>query len=386
MYHLLTPMPLPTMSSNSSDASSDLNIAGLNNRLARYIDTVRQLELKKGNLTKKLKKVEEFRDSELEERDKERKVVLNELKHRLTQEKDEIEKAKKNCEREVQENMRLVGLVQRQNKGLKTLRTKNDNCTKQFNEQENAVKEIDQENEKMSNEVFRLKDNISKNTEKLESLTIDALQEKKKKEDTESELGIVRKEQNDQKRNTSEIRKETTKRKFRQEIENDKLDIEQHFQKCLKEMRNKAVEELKDDLESIEKFQNRKVNLLENELCSEIGENLKVRENLKDMKRKKEDYSKKLIILEGKCARLEEEIASIENTIQIQQQEQGEELTEKETKISDLKSQLDNLKSSQRKLISDKIEDDGIGRRTYQWIWLIWFCNMKSIVDKQILN
>ena len=73
------------------------------------------------------------------------------------------------------------------------------------------------------------------------------------------------------------------------------------------------------------------------------------------MKRKKEDYSKKLIILEGKCARLEENIASIENTIQIQQQEQGEELIEKETKISDLKSQLDNLKSSQRKLISDKI-------------------------------
>ena len=155
------------MSSNSSDASSDLNIAGLNNRLARYIDTVRQLELKKGNLTKKLKRVEEFRDSELEERDKERKVVLNELKHRLTQEKDEMEKAKKNCEREVQENMRLVGLVQRQNKGLKTLRTKNDNCTKQFNEQDNALKEIDQENEKKSNEVFRLKDNICKNTESL---------------------------------------------------------------------------------------------------------------------------------------------------------------------------------------------------------------------------
>jgi hypothetical protein len=76
-YHLLPQMPLTSMMSNKSDASSDLNIAGLNNRLSRYIDTVRQLELKKGNLTKKLKKVEEIRDSELEERDKERNSVLN---------------------------------------------------------------------------------------------------------------------------------------------------------------------------------------------------------------------------------------------------------------------------------------------------------------------
>ena len=75
-FHLPTPMPLPNMNSNKSDASSDINIAGLNNRLARYIDTVRQLELKKRNLTKKLKKVEEIRDSELEEREKERKVFL----------------------------------------------------------------------------------------------------------------------------------------------------------------------------------------------------------------------------------------------------------------------------------------------------------------------
>ena len=57
------------------------------------------------------------------------------------------------------------------------------------------------------------------------------------------------------------------------------MAIEQHFLRCLEEMRNKAVEELQDDLESIEKFQNRKVQLLENELCSEIGENLIMKKN-----------------------------------------------------------------------------------------------------------
>ena len=92
-------MPLSKMKSYKSDASSDMDIAGLNNRLARYIDTARHLELKKGS----------------------------------------------------------------------------DNLTKQFHKQANSQNEVDQENEKMSHEVFRLKGNISKNTVKLESLIKDAL-------------------------------------------------------------------------------------------------------------------------------------------------------------------------------------------------------------------
>ena len=73
------------------------------------------------------------------------------------------------------------------------------------------------------------------------------------------------------------------------------------------------------------------------------------------MKKQKEDFSQKLIILEGKCVRLEEDILSIKNIIQIQEQEQAEESSQKEFQSSDLRDELENLKSTHRKLIAEKI-------------------------------
>ena len=346
------------MEENSSNETSEMDIVGLNNRLARYIDTVRQLELKKGSLKKKLKKVEEIRDSELTEKEKERNFVVAEMKRRLTVEKDELEKAKENCKKEVEENMRLAGMIQRQSKNLKNLRSKHESLAKHRNEEGIRVKETEEENEKGGNEVFGLKNSINKCQDQVESLAIDLKQERQAAKELENELGKTKKDQNEKDRNKTEIRKETTKRKFREEIEKDRLDIQQHFQKCLKEMRHKAVDEFKDDLESIEAIQSKKVKKLENELCSEIGENLKMKENLNDLKKKKADCSQKLTILEGKCSRMEEEIARTEKNIQVQQNENKEELSGKQGKTFNLKSQLQNLKSSHRKLISDKISLD----------------------------
>ena len=48
------------MEETPQNETSETDIVGLNNRLARYIDTVRQLELKKGSLKKKLKSMPQF--------------------------------------------------------------------------------------------------------------------------------------------------------------------------------------------------------------------------------------------------------------------------------------------------------------------------------------
>ena len=340
------------------EALPEADIVGLNNRLARYIDTVRQLERRKETLTKKLKKVKEIRSIEQEERDKEKNTILNDLQIRLRIEQDGLENAKDICEREVKENMRLVGLIQKQGKTLKNMKNKNNRLTKNVNEQTSVMKELDLECGRVKEEVSKLKDGIKKHDVKIKEILNDFLTEQSNMDGYAAQLEALKKENNVKAKNISKTRRDTTKRKFRKEIEGKNIDAEQHFQACLKDMRNKALEDMEGDIESIEKIQTEKLNELEEDLCDAVGESSKNKELLKNMIRREKEASKSLMILEDKCAKLQEDIHSANYLTETQKKEQDESKSQKNHEIERLKNQLCSIKSDQRKLMAEKIALD----------------------------
>ena len=306
--------PNPDMpeSSRLTRKEEKQSLQNLNNRLAGYIDRVRQLQQENMKLNHQIKTVEEYQSKE-----------ITNVKDLYDKQIDELKEAL-------------------------------DNMNKQYNQLKVGAEGLLQENED-------LKDKKAEAEKKLAELKRHLDDEQLKRADLENTCARL---EEDLKFKMSVLEKELVEVKTRKEIEINEMDgklqeeYEDRLQKALEELREVYDKQMQGSREDFAKLYDDRVRDLQSQLTSERGNNASSGQELKESRSRIEQLISKVSDLEGANLALNQKIADMAQDMEDQKSAHRAQMAAKDDEIKRLLDELANQLKEYQNLQDIKVQLD----------------------------
>ena len=306
--------PNPDMpeSSRLTRKEEKQSLQNLNNRLAGYIDRVRQLQQENMKLNHQIKTVEEYQSKE-----------ITNVKDLYDKQIDELKEAL-------------------------------DNMNKQYNQLKVGAEGLLQENED-------LKDKKAEAEKKLAELKRHLDDEQLKRADLENTCARL---EEDLKFKMSVLEKELVEVKTRKEIEINEMDgklqeeYEDRLQKALEELRDVYDKQMAQSRDDFAKLYDDRVRDLQSQLTSERGSNASSSQELKESRSRIEQLISKVSDLEGANLALNQKIADMAQDMEDQKSAHRAQMAAKDDEIKRLLDELANQLKEYQNLQDIKVQLD----------------------------
>ena len=308
------PSPEYPESSRLTRKEEKQSLQNLNNRLAGYIDRVRQLQQDNAKLTHQIKTVEEYQSKE-----------INNVKDIYDKQVDDLKAALDNMNKQYNQlKVGAEGLLQ-ENEELKDKATKRErdlaNSTHHVNALEEEIRSLNDKMRKLEAERVRAQDELKDALPELDALRKKLAELKRvlddeqlKKADLENQCQRL---EEDLKFKLQLLEKELTEVKARKEIEIHEMDgklqeeYEDRLQKALDELRGVYDKQMAQNREDFAKLYDDRVRELQTQLTNERGSNASSFQELKESRARIEALVAKISDLENANLALNQKIADM---------------------------------------------------------------------------
>jgi len=355
------PNPEMPESSRLTRKEEKQSLQNLNNRLAGYIDRVRQLQQENMKLNHQIKTVEEYQSKEITNVKDLYDKQIDDLKEALDSMNKQYNQLKVGAE----------GLLQ-ENEDLKDKSTKRDrdlaNSNNHVNALEDEVRNLNSKMAKLQNEREKAEEELRDALPELEQLKKKLAELKRhlddeqlKKADLENTCARL---EEDLKFKMSVLEKELVEVKTRKEIEINEMDgklqeeYEDRLQKALEELREVYDKQMAQSRDDFAKLYDDRVRDLQQALTTERGNNASSAQERKEARSRIEHLISKVSDLEGANLALNQKIADMAQDMEDQKSAHRAQMAAKDDEIKRLLDELANQLKEYQNLRDIKVQLD----------------------------
>lgn len=355
--------PYPDMpeSSRLSRKEEKLTLQNLNNRLAGYIDKVRQLQKDNAKLTKQIKHIEEYQSKEVTNVKQIYDTEIDSLKEALDGLSRQYNQLKVASEGLLNENEDLKDTLRRKDNDLKntgdtvtSLQDEVRQLNSRLGDMENAKTKTQEKLDEVLPEIARLKEKLNDAKKQLDDEVL-------RKAELENQCQRL---DEDLKFKISLLEQQLEEVKTRKEIEITEMDgklqeeYEDRLQKALNELRDVYDKQMAQNREDFAKLYETRVNELQNHLSSERGKASSSTSSLAEARNRIETLVTKISELEGANLKLNQKISDLAQDIEDQNSNHKAQLTAKDDEIKRLLDELNNQMNEYQTLMDTKVALD----------------------------
>lgn len=355
--------PYPEMpeSSRLTRKEEKQTLQNLNNRLAGYIDKVRQLQRDNAKLNKQIKHIEEYQSKE----------VTN-VKQLYDQEIDSLKDALDGLSRQYNQlKVASEGLLN-ENEELKDTLKRKDNDLKNTSD---AMSALQEEIRHLTNKMGDIENQRKKTQDKLDEVLPEVQKLKERLNEAKKQLDdeVLRKAEleNQCQRLDEELKfkiqlleQQVEEVKTRKEIEITEMDgklqeeYEDRLQKALSELREVYDKQMAQNREDFSKLYESRVAELQSQLANERGRASSSTQALSESKSRIESLVSRVSELESANLKLNQKISDLAQNIEDQNSGHRAQLAAKEDEIKRLLDELSNQLNEYQALMDTKVALD----------------------------
>lgn len=355
--------PYPDMpeSSRLSRKEEKLTLQNLNNRLAGYIDKVRQLQRDNAKLNKQIKHIEEYQSKEVTNVKQIYDTEIDSLKEALDGLSRQYNQLKVASEGLLNENEDLKDTLRRKDNDLKntgdtvtSLQDEVRQLNSRLGDMENAKKKTQEKLDEVLPEIARLKEKLNDAKKQLDDEVLRKAELENQCQRLDEELKFK----------ISLLEQQLEEVKTRKEIEITEMDgklqeeYEDRLQKALNELRDVYDKQMAQNREDFAKLYETRVNELQNHLASERGKASSSTSSLAEARNRIETLVTKISELEGANLKLNQKISDLAQDIEDQNSNHKAQLTAKDDEIKRLLDELNNQMNEYQTLMDTKVALD----------------------------
>jgi len=355
--------PYPDMpeSSRLSRKEEKMTLQNLNNRLAGYIDKVRQLQRDNAKLTKQIKHIEEYQSKEVTNVKHIYDSEIDSLKEALDGLSRQYNQLKVASEGLLNENEDLKDTLQRKDNDLKNtgdivsgLQDEVRTLNNKLNEMENHKKKTQEKLDEVLPEIARLKEKLTDAKKQLDDEVL-------KKAELENQCQRLDEEL---KFKISLLEQQLEEVKTRKEIEITEMDgklqeeYEDRLQKALNELRDVYDTQMAQNRDDFSKLYETRVNELQKHLAEERGKASSSTQGLTEAKNRIESLVSKISELESSNLKLTQRISDLAQEMEDQNSSHKSQLYAKDDEIKRLLDELNNQMNEYQTLMDTKVALD----------------------------
>jgi lamin B len=355
--------PYPDMpeSSRLSRKEEKQTLQNLNNRLAGYIDKVRQLQRDNAKLTKQIKHIEEYQSKEVTNVKQIYDTEIDSLKEALDGLSRQYNQLKVASEGLLNENEDLKDTLRRKDNDLRntgdivsSLQDEVRQLNSRLGDMENAKKKTQEKLDEVLPEIARLKEKLNDAKKQLDDEVLRKAELENQCQRLDEELKFK----------ISLLEQQLEEVKTRKEIEITEMDgklqeeYEDRLQKALNELRDVYDKQMAQNREDFAKLYETRVNELQNHLASERGKASSSTSSLAEARNRIETLVTKISELEGANLKLNQKISDLAQDIEDQNSNHKAQLTAKDDEIKRLLDELNNQMNEYQSLMDTKVALD----------------------------
>lgn len=355
--------PFPEMpdSSRLTRTEEKQTLQNLNNRLAGYIDKVRQLQRDNAKLNKQIKHIEEYQSKEVTNVKQLYDNEIDSLKDALDGLSRQYNQLKVASEGLLNENEDLKDTLRRKDNDLKNtgdivtgLQEEIRQLTNRLGEMDNQRKKTQERLDEVLPELQRLKDKLNEAKKQLD----DEVLKKAELENTCQRLD------EELKFKIQLLEQQLEEVKTRKEIEITEMDgklqeeYEDRLQKALAELRDVYDKQMAQNREDFAKLYEKRVNELQTALASERGRASTSSQELNEARNRVETLVSKVSELEAANLKLNQKISDLAQNIDDLNSQHKAQLGAKDEEIQRLLDELSNQLKEYQILMDTKVALD----------------------------
>lgn len=308
------PNPEYPQSSRMSRKEEKQSLQNLNNRLASYIDRVRQLQNENNKLTHQIRTVEEYQSREVNNVKDLYDKQIAELKEALDNMNKQYNQLKVGAEGLLQENEELKDKLAKKDRDLANSTNHVEALEEEIRNISNKMSKLEQERQKAQEELKDALPEMDQLRKKLAELKRVLDDEQLKKADLENQCSRL---EEDLKFKLQVLEKELTEVKTRKEIEIHEMDgklqeeYEDRLQQALEELRGVYDKQMEQNREDFAKLYDDRMRDLQTQLTNERGSNASALTELKESRARIDALVRKISDLESNNLALQQKLADL---------------------------------------------------------------------------
>eukprot|EP00096_Caligus_rogercresseyi_P015176 TRINITY_DN761_c0_g1_i12.p1 TRINITY_DN761_c0_g1~~TRINITY_DN761_c0_g1_i12.p1 ORF type:complete len:675 (+),score=193.11 TRINITY_DN761_c0_g1_i12:203-2227(+) len=355
--------PNPDMpeSSRLTRKEEKMSLQNLNNRLASYIDRVRQLQNENNKLSHQIKTVEEYQSKELSNVKDLYDKQTEELKEALDTMNKQYNQLKVGAEGLLQENQDLKDRLRKKESDYKNSMNHVSSLEDQIRNLTNKLSEEVSERKKVADELQDILPELDSLRERLAEAKRLLDEEQLKKANLENQCSRL---EEDLKFKLQLLEKELMEVKTRKEIEITEMDsklqdeYEDRLQKALEELREVYDKQMAQSRDDFAKLYDKRVRDLQTSLSEERGSNVSGLQELKESKNRIETLISKISDLEGANLGLNQKMSDMSQAIEDMRSTHRAQMNAKDSEIKRLLDELSNQLKEYQNLQDIKVALD----------------------------
>ncbi|XP_023346890.1 lamin-L(I) [Eurytemora carolleeae] len=355
--------PYPEMpeSSRLSRKEEKQTLQNLNNRLAGYIDKVRQLQRDNAKLNKQIKHIEEYQSKEVTNVKQIYDHEIDSLKDALDGLSRQYNQLKVASEGLLSENEDLKDTLQRKDNDLKNTGEVISGLQDEIRQLTSRLGDLDNQRKKTQDRLDEVLPELQRQKDKLNEAKKQLDDEVLKKAELENQCQRLDEEL---KFKIQLLEQQLEEVKTRKEIEITEMDgklqeeYEDRLQKALGELREVYDKQMSQNREDFAKLYETRVNDLQTHLASERGRASSGAQALSESKSRIENLVHKVSELESSNLKLNQKISDLAQTLEDQNSAQRSQLAAKDDEIKRLLDELSNQLNEYQTLMDTKVALD----------------------------
>ncbi|XP_071747127.1 lamin-B1.S isoform X6 [Lepeophtheirus salmonis] len=355
--------PNPDMpeSSRLTRKEEKMSLQNLNNRLASYIDRVRQLQNENNKLSHQIKTVEEYQSKELCNVKDLYDKQTEELKEALDTMNKQYNQLKVGAEGLLEENQDLKDKLRKKENDYKNSMNHVSSLEDQIRSLTNKLSEEVTERKKIADELQDVLPELDSLRDRLADAKRHLDEEQLKKANLENQCSRL---EEDLKFKLQLLEKELMEVKTRKEIEITEMDsklqdeYEDRLQKALEELREVYDKQMAQSREDFAKLYDNRVRDLQTSLSEERGSNASGVQELKESKTRIETLISKVSDLEGFNLNLNQKISDLSQAMDDIKSTHRAQMNAKDSEIKRLLDELSNQLKEYQNLQDIKVALD----------------------------
>jgi len=334
------------------------NLQNLNNRLAGYIDKVRQLQRDNAKLTKQIKHIEEYQSKEVNNVKHIYDSEIESLKDALDALSKQYNQLKVASEGLLNENEELKDSLRRRDNDLKNSENMIGDLQNEVRDLSSKMGTLDSERKKTQDKLDEVLPEVQKLQDKLAEAKKMLDDEVLKKADLENHCQRLDEEL---KFKIQLLEQQLTEVKTRKEVEITEMDsklqeeYEDRLQKALNELRDVYDKQMAQNREDFSKLYETRVQELQTSLSSERGKASSSEQALKESKSRIDALMTRVTELEGSNLTLSQKLGDLTQNMEDTNSAHRAQLAAKDNEIKRLLDELSRQLEEYQNLMDTKI-------------------------------
>jgi len=336
-------------------------LQNLNNRLAGFIDHVRNLEQKNFSLTKKMKSLSEHQASEITHVKDMYNQQIDNLKASLESTNKQYNQLKLSTNQNLQENEDIKNKLKKKDNSLSAANIRIQDLEDQIRDLANTMNRLESEKLQFKNQLEECLPEVHNLREKLAEAKRNLHEEQLKSADLENKCARL---EEDLKFKMQTLEKELQEVKNRRELEITKMDsqrkeeYEDRLQKALEKLREVYDTKMQQNRKDVEKTYEKSVGDLQAQLSKSRNSGVSTMQELKESKSRIVALSGKVNDLEAANLGLNQKISNLAQELEDLKSIQRSQLAGKDDEIKQLMDKLANQLKAYQNLQDIKIALD----------------------------